>query len=110
MCAGKTGELRQQRYEKEKHPRVCGEDGLASALLVILVETPPCVRGRPEDYVEDEIKSRNTPVCAGKTFSLFYTLLNQRKHPRVCGEDSRLCGGSVDNRETPPCVRGRQPK
>ncbi len=67
VCAGKTTGLALQQYQLEKHPRVCGEDLHVFFLKILNMETPPCVRGRLQNYNKQGNWERNTPVCAGKT-------------------------------------------
>ena len=55
-----------------------------------VVETPPRMRGRP--VCESIIcpAGGNTPAYAGKTETTVKNAVYDKKHPRVCGEDS-LC-------------------
>ncbi len=108
VCAGKTQPPTFPIGYLQKHPRVCGEDATAAALSPCVLETPPCVRGRPLHTAYTLIIRRNTPVCAGKTNLRVYDWKVGRKHPRVCGEDVNYQRKRADISETPPCVRGRR--
>ncbi len=108
VCAGKTYLQQAGSLAYQKHPRVCGEDATAAALSPCVLETPPCVRGRPLHTAYTLIIRRNTPVCAGKTNLRVYDWKVGRKHPRVCGEDVNYQRKRADISETPPCVRGRR--
>ena len=91
-----------------KHPRVCGEDCVMSALLSAETETPPRMRGRHFKAYARGHRSGNTPAYAGKTFGFAGAPELQKKHPRVCGEDSINSGFHRIFRETPPRMRGRR--
>ena len=65
--AGKTRRQQAEKSRDEKHPRVCGEDLTAVSQPATIVETPPRMRGRPVERVENGFDHRNTPAYAGKT-------------------------------------------
>jgi len=72
-----------------------------------LTETPPRVWGRrPAPWVTTN-GCRNTPTCVGKTPRRHLLIVENEKHPHVCGEDffASLC--LLRTRETPPRVWGR---
>ncbi len=46
VCAGKTPHKSHDIHLAWKHPRVCGEDDCIGSAIAVLIETPPCVRGR----------------------------------------------------------------
>jgi hypothetical protein len=53
-------------------------------------ETPPRARGRHLTNYRHPPFSRNTPACAGKTFSWCWPTKAKEKHPRVRGEDALI--------------------
>ena len=67
--AGKTIMNGKNLTEKEKHPRVCGEDPESASTVSGMSETPPRMRGRPYMYLFLPHPSGNTPAYAGKTQS-----------------------------------------
>ncbi len=71
-------------------------------------ETPPRMRGRHFKAYARGHRSGNTPAYAGKTFGFAGAPELQKKHPRVCGEDSINSGFHRIFRETPPRMRGRR--
>ena len=76
-------------FNRWKHPRVCGEDFEAAIQRSQKTETPPRMRGRPPDDGVGAETLGNTPAYAGKTFLSVEMENKLKKHPRVCGEDSR---------------------
>ncbi len=87
VCTGKTTSHSHWIGESEKHPRMHGEDVLDSGLTLGLEETPPYARGRQINRREVNVSLGNTPVCTGKTYpkNIFYS--QNKKHPRMHGED-----------------------
>ncbi len=71
-------------------------------------ETPPRVWGRHDRAREIGLLPRNTPTCVGKTSSQKPHAPPHRKHPHVCGEDSKVDIEQVYGYETPPRVWGRR--
>ena len=106
--AGKTREAVPDRPPFSKHPRLRGEDGHCLNFKVIVVETPPLTRGRP-DIDSGLIHSvGNTPAYAGKTGRPLTPATRPRKHPRLRGEDKSWNHHHCRRSETPPLTRGRQ--
>ena len=66
-CAGKTRVSPSVPSEWQDHPRVCGENLLATTALAGVEGSPPRVRGKPATYNSNQIRMRITPACAGKT-------------------------------------------
>ena len=88
------------------HPRVCGEQNVATCLLVPQAGSPPRVRGTVIPQLQKPPGFGITPACAGNRSGALETLQQAKDHPRVCGEQwyklfiLRLLDGS------PPRVRG----
>ena len=54
---------------------------------MIVVGSLPRVREKPKLVEEEQIESRITPACAGKTVRLFSFSEILRDHSRVCGKN-----------------------
>ena len=89
------------------HPRVCGDDPQSFEATQKCQGSPPHVRGRWKKKICCMGSQRFTPACTGTIFSLLLKIVNEKGHPRVCGDDlpsvslRRRCTGS------PPRMRGR---
>ena len=105
--AGKTSGVVYVRKKDGKHPRVCGEDHDTAGRFSKNLETPPRMRGRPFRELVKRRLAGNTPAYAGKTVSVINQILRYWKHPRVCGEDSKMNDKEKAKWETPPRMRGR---
>ena len=105
--AGKTSYASDPCTHARKHPRVCGEDSMASIASMAPWETPPRMRGRQNLTASPSGEQGNTPAYAGKTSPVTTNEISRRKHPRVCGEDPAYCVKSSPVTETPPRMRGR---
>ena len=106
--AGNTQTLRRRWNLQRDHPRVCGEHSLIRMLSMILMGSPPRMRGTPQNADEQGEAGGITPAYAGNTAGALSSSSMRRDHPRVCGEHgaaklrSRLTWGS------PPRMRGTQ--
>ena len=105
--AGKREVLSTFDRSRRDHPRVCGEKRILLHSCSRLVGSPPRMRGKEKELVEDEEINRITPAYAGKSrfnviFRLFY-----RDHPRVCGEKCapHKFGHTIEG--SPPRMRGK---
>ena len=88
------------------HPRVCGEQSYLSCPRRKCRGSPPRVRGTGFMTLIDEAAERITPACAGNR-ELIRTKLRWREdHPRVCGEQLRMCCHTHHRMGSPPRVRG----
>ena len=74
---------------------------------MIVVGSPPRVRGKAGDYTPSLLHHRITPACAGKSIVLFLDDLVQQDHPRVCGEKRRSAPSGRPRWGSPPRVRGK---
>ncbi len=88
------------------HPRAYGEDAATLAAERASVGSPPCVRGGRSPHRLRRAPARFTPVCTGRTPSRPAPPSTSPVHPRVYGEDSSLAFAALENRGSPPCVRG----
>ena len=126
--AGKTGPQTPSLPQRQKHPRLRGEDAINAASKDWTMETPPLTRGRPFREAVDNgdwetppltrgrlfrgelhrAGNGNTPAYAGKTYALSRLNLGGEKHPRLRGEDPKRPSLTATKVETPPLTRGRQ--
>ena len=99
----------QRRIEKlvEKHPHGRGEDAACSALMPLLLETPPRAWGRPRLRPSVGRTPRNTPTGVGKTAAYGLQWAALQKHPHGRGEDVQLWLQIQCDMETPPRAWGR---
>ena len=67
--AGKTSVMRLNQKLYEDHPRRCGENSSSSSNIILLIGSPPQVRGKPVEIVDDKTGEGITPAGAGKTKS-----------------------------------------
>ena len=69
--------------------------------------SPPRVRGKRWDTVNNWIGHRITPACAGKTSCRHAERRCNEDHPRVCGENSSCVIKVSSTPGSPPRVRGK---
>ena len=106
-CAGK------RRVEPDcsavhwDHPRVCGEKALLVLYPVLLVGSPPRVRGKESRPHRSSGSSGITPACAGKSGTTRRKAGNKWDHPRVCGEKRRDRLDYYVPQGSPPRMRGK---
>ena len=106
-CAGKRPPWAASCHGCRDHPRVCGEKFPSKLLSVVILGSPPRVRGK--DYAKRDSNERHgiTPACAGKRNQLLGGAGGSGDHPRVCGEKwlNWLC--LCPSAGSPPRVRGK---
>ena len=86
-CAGKTRSGLTGLAPSRAHPRVCGENRIASSRIVSSRGSSPRVRGKPHEQRRERPYCGLIPACAGKTFLSLRGEANTGAHPRVCGEN-----------------------
>ena len=69
--------------------------------------SPPRVRGKAACCSIAEHHLGITPACAGKRFYGGQKVLNQRDHPRVCGEKKVIYWDTDSCKGSHPRVRGK---
>ena len=106
-CAGKTCVRRLSSFRRWDHPRVCGENFLRSLAVLLMVGSPPRVRGKRRPGSMRHRPPRITPACAGKTIRPGLPPLLFWDHPRVCGENNPLDLIQSHSKGSPPRVRGK---
>ena len=89
-CAGRRRTFDKCTYQREDHPRVCGEKGGEQDLGVYRQGSPPRVRGEAGGCAGFRDRHGITPACAGRSYQSFTKSINGWDHPRVCGEKFRV--------------------
>ena len=87
--AGKSLFLTRRGFSKWDHPRVCGEKYLRIAVFVLLMGSPPRMRGKDPGTFRTVSVSRITPAYAGKSGATTSAQTTPPDHPRVCGEKTK---------------------
>ena len=86
---------------------MCGENELQDMVGLIIVGSPPRVRGKLTERTAKLSALRITPACAGKTGFLVVAAHGSKDHPRVCGENQPQLNSSFQALGSPPRVRGK---
>ena len=86
---------------------MCGEKTLYSGIRLVVLGSPPRVRGKGEQTARPHYHMRITPACAGKSGCCNPDPQGQRDHPRVCGEKWCSCWSVGCCPGSPPRVRGK---
>ena len=106
-CAGKTLRDGGASRRRRAHPRVCGENDGGIWGAITGGGSSPRVRGKPLDELARISDARLIPACAGKTWATGWFVVDERAHPRVCGENLRLYGLGALREGSSPRVRGK---
>ena len=105
--AGKTLLFANFRAFQWDHPRRCGENFAPVAACMILIGSPPQVRGKHSSKNVSMLLMRITPAGAGKTFLDEPEKEEQWDHPRRCGENEMQVITARVSEGSPPQVRGK---
>ena len=89
------------------HPRMCGEKYLRIAVFVLLLGSPPHVRGKASFFGCSRPGDGITPAYAGKSCICLARLLPTWDHPRVCGEKYTYQRKFFHKEGSPPRMRGK---
>ena len=87
---------------------MCGEKHVCTGSGGVSVGSPPRVRGKVLRVCVYRPDARITPACAGKRKSGKSTLIEDKDHPRVCGEKSKDMQKTIEDYGSPPRVRGKE--
>ena len=68
------------------HPRVCGEKSFTRVQIMLVVGSPPRMRGKDPSPSQMTADVGITPAYAGKSLSKLRYHAGTEDHPRVCGE------------------------
>ena len=84
--AGKRDSVRCSSGFRRDHPRLCGEKPEHGKICLLLMGSPPPMRGKAIFGALFEYKHRITPAYAGKRRPVTHGLHLSQDHPRLCGE------------------------
>ena len=71
------------------HPRLCGEKLRLSIMPVLIVGSPPPMRGKGKPGSTGSDDFRITPAYAGKSYPKSAPFRRITDHPRLCGEKTK---------------------
>ncbi len=91
----------------EDHPRICGEKLDCSCIFVLLMGSPPHMRGKGPFLPPSRARDRITPAYAGKRRGNEILSDAGRDHPRICGEKRTYRATSWAQPGSPPRMRGK---
>ena len=106
--AGKTKRSNTSLNPLPDHPRGCGENIHAHAVMCRYAGSPPRMRGKQCDFVLNIGRTGITPADAGKTRGYTYSLPQLQDHPRGCGENSGGAAVPLCEVGSPPRMRGKR--
>ena len=105
--AGKSGHFVAVRHSSWDHPRLCGEKMISCGGRMLIMGSPPPMRGKVNIRPDTPIQIRITPAYAGKSISSLCSYAFHKDHPRLCGEKKldrvKHCG----TMGSPPPMRGK---
>ena len=104
--AGSTSTNSRSNSNVSDHPRICGEHGMLRGKNVVLLGSPPHMRGAPDKEFKEKFSAGITPAYAGSTSSPISCTNFLKDHPRICGEHQGGGGVSIPGRGSPPHMRG----
>ena len=84
--AGKSENRGVSGRKPRDHPRLCGEKRICRVFLVLLVGSPPPMRGKGSLYLLISGSHGITPAYAGKRAKKSVMRSAGQDHPRLCGE------------------------
>ena len=106
-CAGKTRSRFHRIRRCRAHPRVCGENCVASHWPPASSGSSPRVRGKRQAIDRSPANIRLIPACAGKTVRSRLIVDSRPAHPRVCGENIPYRAFRPLDQGSSPRVRGK---
>ena len=106
-CAGKSSERQLFWRSLWDHPRMCGEKLQYFRLMLLLLGSPPHVRGKAAHDQIRVLVLGITPACAGKRTWPTWMPPAARDHPRMCGEKLLDASNCAWFWGSPPHVRGK---
>ena len=85
--AGKTYQRANRRDRKPDHPRGCGENHCTAGADRTGTGSPPRMRGKRKQFLQNQYNTGITPADAGKTRIKLCGVYDDKDHPRGCGEN-----------------------
>ena len=86
---------------------MCGEKRSLSSSLILLIGSPPHVRGKVPPAGKNPDLPGITPACAGKSGRCRRPAFRSEDHPRMCGEKKTPYLQGIMDEGSPPHVRGK---
>ena len=105
--AGKRHLILHPRFWLKDHPRVCGEKLISAISCLLVVGSPPRMRGKAWASTGARPLWGITPAYAGKRDCQGSGPPASRDHPRVCGEKGSCLWASEVEQGSPPRMRGK---
>ena len=91
------------------HPRVYGENSGCCAYPLMMVGSPPRIRGKHPANPAIHDGTGITPAYTGKTARFFARCRGKWDHPRVYGENQETEAIVTHEQGSPPRIRGKHP-
>ena len=105
--AGKSPVTAEMDFERNNHPRSCGEKVLVPLCIGQTDGSSPLMRGKGRAIFCMRGRARIIPAHAGKRSSHSISGWLTRDHPRSCGEKLLLVSHITPNTGSSPLVRGK---
>ena len=94
--------------QKRDHPRICGEKLFFMQKLLSCRGSPPHMRGKVPLCRADCLCPGITPAYAGKSLLVRRFRGTYRDHPRICGEKYNKEEQKIQEKGSPPHMRGKE--
>ena len=94
-------------YCRGDHPRLCGEKFSESLQTLVMIGSPPPMRGKACDKRKFRRGIRITPAYAGKSGIITVEVSYMQDHPRLCGEKTVKGFRDPAEKGSPPPMRGK---
>ena len=105
--AGKREVFRLSLAVSWDHPRLCGEKSWTNSSSVLMLGSPPPMRGKGSMTTQPQPCFRITPAYAGKSSLSSFSTCRAWDHPRLCGEKSSHVPLDAALTGSPPPMRGK---
>ena len=106
--AGKSFLLDSAPVTVQDHPRLCGEKLALIMLPLIVMGSPPPMRGKAQVPPVRQRRAGITPAYAGKSRRKGICRRKAWDHPRLCGEKITMFLFSKNALGSPPPMRGKE--
>ena len=106
-CAGKSFRDNLVSRQLQDHPRACGEKPQWAPITLLMLGSPPHMRGKERRQYMAQLGPGITPACAGKRLRAQSGCKTLGDHPRVCGEKAARVDRPEKGQGSPPPVRGK---
>ena len=89
------------------HPRLCGEKFSDVKNQIVILGSPPPMRGKAHCLRAGRLEHRITPAYAGKRIAHNLGVSYSTDHPRLCGEKGGFAFVLYPSKGSPPPMRGK---